>query len=208
MSTLLGTEAPTTETPTAATTETPTTEAQAPVTDPAAEAPKEEAAPEAAPEFVPLTADNIQFPEGIEVDEGVRDLFLDVLNDQELSPADRAQALVDLHVQMSQATSETSSQAWADLQESWQNEVRNDPDIGGHKLEGHLSNIGKVLDQYGTPELRAVMDQTGAGNNIHVVKFLANLAKDVTEGSYAQGMAAPVSEMSAAERMFPSMAKG
>lgn len=206
MSTLLDTAAPTTETSTAATTETPTTEAQAPVTEAAPEAPKVEA--EAAPEFVPLTADNIQFPEGVEVDEGVRDLFLDVLNDQELSSADRAQALVDLHVQMSQATSETSSQAWADLQESWQNEVRNDPDIGGHKLEGHLSNIGKVLDQYGTPELRAVMDQTGAGNNIHVVKFLANLAKDVTEGSYAQGMAAPVSELSAAERMFPSMAKG
>lgn len=161
----------------------------------------------AADEFVPLTAENLSFQEGVQVNEGARDEFLGILNNRDLSPAEQAQKLVDLQTRLASEASETGSQAWADMQTQWQDEVRSDPDVGGAKLDGTLASIGKLVEQFGSDELRAVMDVTGAGNNIHVIKFCANIARALTEGGAVFGQPQS-SDISKTDRMFPSMAKG
>lgn len=193
---------PTQPTPTSS--ETPTTSETPSLVSQTTKPEVTQAAPE---EFVPLTADALKFEDGVQVNEGARNEFLDILNNRDISPAEQAQKLVDLQTRLAREASETGSQAWADLQTQWQDEVRNDPDIGGAKLETNLAAIGKLVDQFGTPELRAVMDLTGAGNNVHVVKFCANIAKALTEGGLVSGQT-PQTQSSAAERLYPSMAKG
>lgn len=187
--------------PEATSSETPTTDPKSLVSQ------QPEMKPAGEGEFVPLDASSLKFEEGVTVNEGARDEFLGILNDRNLSPAEQAQKLVDLQTRLSREASETGSQAWADLQSQWQDEVRSDPDIGGAKLETNLAAIGKLVDQFGTPELRAVMDLTGAGNNVHVIKFCANIAKALTEGGFVSGQPAAPAQ-SAAERLYPSMAKG
>lgn len=162
----------------------------------------------AAPEFVPLTAADITFPEGMTVQDADRDSFLGILNNREMTPAQQAQALVDLQAQVAQQAQEAGSQAWTDMQEAWVNEVRNDPDVGGQRFETNLANIGKIIDEFGSDDFRAVMDITGAGNNVHVVKFLANIAARLTEGSQVSGGAPAMTEATVADLMYPSMKKG
>lgn len=157
-------------------------------------------------EFTPLLADDLTFAEGIQVDEPTRDEFLGIINNQELTPSARAQALVDLHTQHMQKASEAGSQAWNDMQDQWRSEVEQDAELGGQKLEPVLTGIGKVLEQYGSSELRQVLDLTGAGNNIHVIRFMNNVAKVLNEGQPVSGAPANV-ERSLAEKMYPSMAK-
>lgn len=162
----------------------------------------------AAPEFVPLTASDITFPEGMTVQDADRDSFLGILNNREMTPAQQAQALVDLQATVAQQASEAGSQAWTDMQDQWVNEVRNDPDVGGQRFDANIANIGKLIDEFGSDELRAVMDVTGAGNNVHVVKFLANVASRLTEGSQISGGNPTMTEASVADLMYPSMKKG
>lgn len=152
----------------------------------------------------PLTVTDIKFPEGFTVADDVRDSFLATMNNAELTPAARAQALVDIQAKMASDWAASQEKAWVDAQEAWATEVRNDKDIGGDKLAPALGQISQLIDKYGSPELREVFTVTNAGNNIHMVKFLANIAKDFGEGGPVSGAPAQP-EVALANKLFPSM---
>lgn len=200
-----------------ATTPTPTPEATPPAVDPAvtppAADPKSLLDPGQKPtetppvEFTPVAATDIKLPDGVTVDEPTMTSFLEIVNDQKLTPAERSQKLVDLQVSALQKASEAGSQAWADMQTQWQTEVKSDKDLGGANLQTTLDGIAKLVEAYGSPELVNVMNITGAGNNIHVIRFVNKIAAKLNEGApIAPGAPASVPQ-SAAERLFPSMAK-
>ena len=163
-----------------------------------------EVEPEPAPEFVPLTEADIALPEGFTADPELQTEFLTLMNDQEMDAKSRAQGLVELQAKLMTKASEASSAAWDEMQTTWQNEVKADPVIGGEKMKDSLATVSKLVSEYGSDELVQVMGMTGAGNNIHVIKFLHTLAGKLTEGGYTQGQPAKA-EGSAASRMYPSM---
>lgn len=154
--------------------------------------------------FIPLTAENLTFPEGFTVNEPLRDEFLALVNNQELSASDRANGLIGLQEKVLAAASEANSEAWNTMQSDWQKEVKADPEIGGAKFDATMTNIGKLVEEFGTPELRQAFDVTGAGNNPHVIRFLNTLAGKLTEGSTA-APGLPTNSGDAASRLFPSM---
>lgn len=158
---------------------------------------------EAGTEIVPLTAEDITLPEGFELDEPVRDKFLEVMNG-EMTPKERSDALIGLYADQLKAASEAGSKAWDDQQTAWQEEVKTSEDIGGTKLQDTLTNVGKLLDQFGSDELRQVFDVTGAGNNVHVIRFLNSMASKLVEGGPVVG--SPANAPGSVEsRLFPSM---
>lgn len=168
------------------------------------EEPPEEKEPAPAEEFTPLSADDISIPEDLEVSEEFRDEFLGVLNDQEMSPKDRAQALINLQQKVMTQGAEALTRQFDDQQKAWQDEVKSDTKLGGGNFQTHLSKMGKLVEQYGSDDLVQVFAATGAGNNIHVHRFLAKMADVLLEGTPAQGN--PTSaEGDRASRMFPSM---
>lgn len=172
---------------------------------PESEAPEEDtpaAEEEPAPE--PLTAESITFPEDLQVSDELRDEFLSVMNNDELSAQERAQALVDLQVKAATATAEASSQQFEEQQKAWQDEVKSDDKLGKGNFQKTLSNVQSLVEQYGSDELVEVMALTGAGNNIHVIRFLNSMAADLLEGKPATGGPTNV-ESDRASRMFPSM---
>jgi len=180
---------------------TPATE-EAPAEDAAPAEDQQPAAPEEAP--APLTAEDISIPEGLVVPDELRDEFLGVVNNVELSPKERAQALIDLQAKAAQQASETASQAFAEQQQQWQDEVRNDPELGGAKFDATLAGISRLVDQYGNDDFVAAMAATGAGNNIHVVRFFHQIAQKLNEPAPVTGQ--PVAQQGdAASRLFPSM---
>jgi hypothetical protein len=192
---------------------TPTTPSPEAVTPPAETSegtePKTEEAPKG-PES--LTREAIKLPEGMEADEPLITEFLGVLNNAELTPAARAQALIDLQVKANQAASEKNSQLWTETQEQWVKESRELPKIGGDKLDETLGNISRLVDEYGgseaeRKELRETFALTGAGNHRSMIRFLHNVAQQlVVEGKPTQGnpTAGP---RDAAAVLFPNQGK-
>ena len=176
-----------------------TTTAEATTTETATEEAKAEVV-----EVVPLTVEDIVLPEGFAPAPELQQEFVDVMNDADLSAKDRASALIALQAKALTAASEASSAAWTEMQDKWRTEVKADPAFSGEKLTTAVASVAKLISEYGTPELNGVFDLTGAGNNIHVIKFLSNIAGKLTEGSFTAGSPAG-GEASAASLLYPSM---
>lgn len=174
------------------------------LTPPTEGEPPKEAEPAEPP--APLTADDIKFDEDLEVPEELRDELLGVFNNAELDAKGRAQALVDLHTKAMKEASEASSQAWANMQKEWRDAVKADPLVGGEKMQPALDRIGRLVNEYADApdELIGAFGVTGAGNNPHVVRFLAKIADKLVEGEHVSGAPA-TSPQDAASKLFPSM---
>lgn len=173
---------------------------------PKEEPPKEEPPKETPPTPEPLTVEQIAVPEGFELQPELANEFLEVLNG-EMEPKERADALIALHAKTINAALEADSKAWDTMQTEWKDAAKADPEVGGDKLQPALNNIGKLLDEFGDKELRDVFGLTGAGNNVHMIKFLSKIADVMTEGKFFKsGSPAQGNDPEAvAQRLFPSM---
>jgi len=159
-------------------------------------------------EFVPLTAEDITIPEGLEVNDEARDAALAIINNRELSPKEQLQELVNLQGKMAKEASESISETWATTQKTWQDEVKADPTIGGDKLPATLAAVNKLVTEYGDDKLVEAFALTGAGNHVSVIKFLNTLAGKLLEGGPVTATSPTNQDSTAAERLFPSMKKG
>jgi len=134
---------------------------------------------------VVLTADDLRYegiPETFKLDETLSTEFLKVATDANL-PKEQAQALLKLHVTQMTAAQEAAASAWNATQDAWQNAVKADPEIGGAKLPTVLANCAKAIEEFGSPEVKAALDQTGAGNHPAIIKMLNKMAEAlVVEG--------------------------
>lgn len=186
--TLITQQAPT-ETPT-----TPPADGTTPPTDKPAEV---------AP-VVPLTAADLKLPPELAVTEEQSTELLNIFNDPELSPADRASKLMELHATTLRNFAEQTVAEIREQQTKWEDEIKTDKDIGGDKLAPNLIKVSKFLDAMGTPELREALDATGAGSHPAIVRFFIKMAAEHAEGSPAGGSPPPVTT-TAAQKMYPSM---
>lgn len=153
----------------------------------------------------PVTVEDLVLPEGFTTTDELKAEFVETVNKlSDLGPKERAEALLNLQAKAMTAASEASSAAWTEMQGQWRNEVKADPVVGGDKLQPTLDSINRLVTEFGTPQLTEAFVLTGAGNNLHVIKFLAAVAGKMTEGGYSAG-APSGAETTAAQRMFPSM---
>lgn len=132
----------------------------------------------------------VKAPEGVEVDPKLMGEFQAALADANLSPAERAQKLFDLHqAQLTQAV-ESSTKLWMKTQADWQAAWKADPEIGGANMDTVTSTIAKALDQIGGAEsakIREAFVFTGAGNNTEIGRMFYRMAKALTEGGAITG---------------------
>lgn len=154
----------------------------------------------------PVALESLAMPEGYTMSQEQSDAFLGVLNNH-MSPTERAQALINLHAQTMQTSEDAAWSEWNTQQEEWINEVKADQDLGGAKLDDTLGRIGKLVDKFGSSEFRDVLDATGAGNNIHVIRFLNNIAAQLGESTMASGQP-QAGEPDLLRSMYPSMFGG
>jgi len=154
-----------------------------------------------------LTADDLKFPEGFEVDEAKRDEFLSLLNEAQkgdLPMAEMAEKLIGLQHQTLQEAAEAASTAWREQQQAWEQKVVADY---GDRLPQVQAAMGRVIDRFGgeeAGEVRQILATTGAGNNPALFNLFARVADALSEGGPVQSAPSATTE-SRASRIFPSM---
>jgi hypothetical protein len=192
--------------PTPATTTDPAAPPAPASTDPAAD-PKPEVDPALDTKTNPFKAEEIKFStEGVTVDPAVASDFVAVVNEFGI-PRNAIAKLMSLQEKVMTANSEAGSRAWSEVQETWSNEVQNDPEIGGQKWPEVQGRIGQLLDTYGSPELREAFDLTGAGNNPHVVRFMSKVAQVLNESGFISANPGNNPPKSAADILYPNQGK-
>lgn len=151
-----------------------------------------------------LSIDDIVVPEGFTpLSEDLRKGFVDTLNDPALDAKGRMEALLGLQQKAAEEIAKGMMDTWTAQQEADVAEIKT---AYGAKLDDTLVSCAKVLDTFGSPELRKVLDETGAGNKKPVVDFLIKVAAQMTEGSHVASTA-PQQGTDVARKLYPSMEK-
>lgn len=126
-------------------------------------------------------------PEGVEsLDAKLVETFTPLAKKLDLTN-EQAQELVNLAPQIQQRLAEQQAEAWGKQLEAWVGEVKADKDIGGSNLPATMASAQKVMQQFGTPELKAALEQTGMGNHPELVRLFVKVGKAMGEDSFVAG---------------------
>ena len=124
--------------------------------------------------------------EGVELDtEALKD-FEPVARDLNLTN-EQAQKLVDAYPKILAGVQQRQAEAWQAQTEQWAADVKADKEIGGDKLTANLSAAQRALDQFGTPELKTYLNDTGLGNHPDLVKAFVKIGKAMSEDGMVDG---------------------
>lgn len=159
---------------------------------------KSEGAPETYTDFV--------VPEGMTLDKAVIEQFLPIAKELNLSQ-EQAQKLVDLDSKRETARAEASTAAWNKITTDWVDTAKADKEIGGVGFNQNLADAQKTIKAFGTPELQAALNITGAGNHPEFIRIFARIGKALNEDSFKTGGTPSNAPKSAAETLYPKQGK-
>lgn len=155
----------------------------------------------------PITYEAFKTPEGLALDEAKVAEFSKLAAEAKM-PQEVAQKFVDLYTAELKQLTEAPMRAWSALQNQWQEEVRNDPVIGGANLDKNLAATKAGLSNLLGEEAKAFFDAlniTGAGNNPAILRGLMKAAAPHAPASPVAGSPAKPAK-SAGATLYPTMA--
>lgn len=138
-----------------------------------APATKEEPAPGAA---AVLKKEDFKLPEGSLLDPKAVEEIVSLANAKKLSKEaaqeilDRESKVVSLHVEGEKVKAQQ-------LQEKWYADAKADKEIGGEAFDQNVELGFRVVKRFGTPELEALLKNTGAHENPEVLRFIIRMGK-------------------------------
>ena len=118
--------------------------------------------------------------DGQEFDAGVLDAFTEVAKELNLSQ-EAAQKVLDKVAPVIQARQTEQVEA---IRNEWTEQSKADKEFGGEKLSENLSIAKKALDNFGSPELRALLNESGLGNHPEVIRFMFKAGKAISEDTF------------------------
>lgn len=134
--------------------------------------------PKGAPE-----AYDFKLPDGMEIDAEVLGEFTAFAKELNL-PQDKAQKIVDFQAKLASKQADEYQAAVEKQKEQWMAAVKNDPDLGGENYEKSVASAVKVVQAFGSPELREVLSATGLGNNPELFKFVHRISQAISEDKF------------------------
>ena len=151
------------------------------------------------------TPEELEFtvPEGMEVNEPLMAEFTELAKELGITQ-EVGQKLIDLQTASEQKRAEEGTQAWNDMQASWVDTAKADKEYGGTEMNANLAIAKKTIDQFGTPELKEMLDFTGAGNHPEIIRLFYRVGKAISDDNLVMGggtVEAPVKD--AAAILFP-----
>lgn len=129
---------------------------------------------------------DFELPEGMDLDAGLLEKAAPVFKELGLTK-EQAQKLVSMRAAEIQEQNDTFEKTKAD----WLAAAKQDKDIGGDKFDESVGDARRFVDGFGGPELKSLLDSTGLGNNVSVIKAFARAGKlmkeDVPGGNAVSG---------------------
>lgn len=202
---------------------TPVTEPvkETPVADPKAatpatpEAPKApesilgEVKPEAAkPDAVTPTvkvdvpeAYSFTMPDGMEVDKPLADAFTPVAKELGLSN-EQANKLASVYAGHVQAETKQLAEAWVKQNETWQGELKADPEFGGARYGQTVKDVHAGILKSGGEALAKALGESGMGDHPEIVKAFARIGRMFREDALVKGNTTPVPKEKAAKEVL------
>lgn len=125
-------------------------------------------------------------PEGITIDNASAPIaaYSELAKSLNL-PQDKAQ---EGYAKLVTAQAEHSKAQFQAMVKTWETETRNDPELGGEKLQATLVKANQVLATIpGGEEAKALLNQTGLANNKAIIRLLAGFRDAIGDDHFVAG---------------------
>lgn len=146
---------------------------------------------------------DFKFSEGVEIDGESLTEFKGIAKELGLK-GDHAQKVASLGEKMMQKWQAGQQEAFAAQAAQWADSSRADKEFGGEKLGENLAIAQKALEQFGTPELRQLLEDTRLGNNPEMIRFMVRAGKAISDDSIVTGGIGGNTGKNDARRVYPN----
>lgn len=190
------------------------------VEEPKAEEPKAELKVEPKAEELSIESYNITLPEGLIVDEPLMKEFKELSLKNKLAP-ETAQEMVGFYKKAMEGQINKLEELIPEslrpaTRAAWAKEISAMPEFQGEREATSSAVLGRVMDEFGSPELKLALNSSGFGDNPHLVKMILEMATALVEGGPTEtGSPAPTGKdgkptkgRSYAESFYPNQAQG
>ena len=144
----------------------------------------------------------LQFAEGLDVDNALLGGFKNTAHELGLNQS-QAQKLADMYVNhmkdSAKSFNDAQTKALSEAQQGWEKEITSRP-----AFKQEVGDARRVLVQYGSPELSAIMDQSLMGSHPVFFDFVVKVGKALAEPEL-RGMAGSDKKVPLADRLWPGM---
>lgn len=144
----------------------------------------------------------LKFSDGIEVDNTLLGGFKNTAHELGLNQ-NQAQKLADMYVKHMSDSAKTfndaQSKALSEAQQGWEKEITSRP-----AFKQEVADARRVMAQYGSQELNAIMDQSLMGSHPVFFDFVVKVGKALAEPE-VRGMAGSDKKVPLADRLWPGM---
>lgn len=137
-------------------------------------------------------------PEGMEFDEETINLYAEAAKEAGLSQEKADIILGKIAPHLAQQQIKAVEKASAE----WEAASRADPEFGGDKLNENLSIAAKAIEQFATPELKTLLNESRLGNNPEVIRLFYRVGKAISEDGFVSATGSP--QTSDARALFPN----
>lgn len=148
----------------------------------------------------------LKLPDGLEVDAKLVDGFKATATELGLDSA-KAQKVFDTFVGFQQAQVKASDEAFAKQDAAWVAALKSDAELGGEKWDATRADIGRAAKHFKAGPALKLLEASGLGNNVELVRFVAGVGRALREDSIAGTTNASSSKAerpSDASILFPS----
>jgi len=154
-------------------------------------------------DVVPDTYADFAMPEGMQIDEAALTEAIPVFKELGLTQA-QSQQIIDLQAKLVQAGSEKQVNDFNQLMTDWRTQTENDSEIGGDSFPENVKVAQAAISQYGTPELKQLLEEQGVGNHPEVVRFMVRVGKTLKEDVPGSPGAATSQAKSRVDLLYPN----
>jgi hypothetical protein len=156
--------------------------------------------PDDKPTGAPEKYEDFKLPEGLKADTPVMGKFASLAKELNL-PQDAAQKVVDLAGELQQANLQELQTVIEAQREKWGTESKTDKEFGGDKFDENLAVAVKARDQFGTPELKSLLNASGLGNHPEVIRLFYRVGQAISQDGFVPGRNGGA-QPPAAQRMY------
>lgn len=90
---------------------------------------------------------------------------------------DQAQSILDRDAERLASFTKSSIETAKAMGQKWVEEVKADAEIGGQHFQKTVEDAVSVINRFGTPELKKVLNSSGLGNHPEVIRMISRIAK-------------------------------
>lgn len=123
---------------------------------------------------------DLKLPDGSSLDGTYLEQTKQLAKDLGLTP-EAAQKLVERDNALTQGMTQQQVAKWNEQVTQWEGAVKSDKEIGGNHFQASVTDARTALDKFGTPEFKAMLNQSGYGNHPELIRLLSRVGKAMRE---------------------------